>query len=91
MWELDVDAHIKNYWKKIEKAGADVSEKQFKQWECEKYGGSRTDFYNPDDDHPMRLPLFLSFMDVTPLDDAMKPYYKRLKSVKYFPRVRNIC
>ena len=85
MWELDVDAHIKNYWKKIEEAGAVVFEKQFKQQGYEKYGGSRTDFYNPDDSRPMRLPLFLSFMDVTPLEDAMKPYYKRLKSVKYLP------
>lgn len=81
MWELDVDAHIKNYWKKIEEAGA--FEEKFKTGEYEKFGGSLTEFYNPDADHPMRLPLFLSFMDVTPLEEAMKPYYKRLNSVRY--------
>ena len=81
MSELDVDAHIKNYWLKIEEAG--VIDEKFKKWEYEKYGGSRTEFYNPDDDHPMRLALYLSFMDVTPLEEAMKPYYKRLNSVKY--------
>jgi len=81
MTELDVDAHIKNYWQKIEEAG--VIDEKFKKWEYERYGGSRTEFYNPDDDHPMRLALYLSFMDVTPLEEAMKPYYKRLNSVKY--------
>ncbi len=81
MTELDVDAHIKNYWQKIEEAG--VIDENFKKWEYERYGGSRTEFYSPDDDHPMRLALYLSFMDVTPLEEAMKPYYKRLNSVKY--------
>ena len=81
MTELDVDAHIKNYWQKIEEAG--VIDEKFKKWEYERYGGSRTEFYSPDDDHPMRLALYLSFMDVTPLEEAMKPYYKRLNSVKY--------
>jgi hypothetical protein len=83
MRESDVDAHIKNYWKKIDEAGAGVFEEKFKTWEFEKYGGSRTEFYNPDDNHPMRLALFLSFMDVTLLEKAMKPYYKRLNSVRY--------
>ena len=81
--ELDVDAHIKNYWKKIDEAGAALFEKRFNEWEQKKYGGSRIDFYNPDDDHPMRLALFLSFMDVTPLEEAMKHYYRRLNSVRY--------
>ena len=83
MWELDVDAHIKNYWKKIDEAGATFFEKQFNDWEYRKYGGSRTDFYNPDDDHPMRLALFLSFLDVTPLEEAMKQFYRRPASIKY--------
>jgi len=83
MRDLDVDAHIKNYWKKIDEAGSAVLEQQFNEWEYKKYGGSRTAFYNPDDDHPMRLASFLSFMDVTPLEEAMKPCYNRLKSVKY--------
>lgn len=83
MCELDVDAHIKSYWKKIDEAGGSLFEQRFKEWEEEKYGGSRTDFYNPDDDYPMRLALFLSFMDVTPLEEAMKPFYNRLASVKY--------
>jgi len=78
---LDVDAYIKNFGRKIEEAG--VIDEHFLTWEYEKYGGSRTEFYNPDDDHPMRLALYLSFMDVTPLEDAMKLYYKRLKSVRY--------
>ena len=81
MSELDVDAHIKNFGQKIEEAG--IIDEYFLTWEYEKYGGSRTDFYNPNDDNPMRLALFLSFMDVTSLEEAMKPYYKRLKSVKY--------
>jgi hypothetical protein len=81
MSELDVDAHLKSFWKKIEEAG--VIDEKFIKWEYEKYGGSRTEFYNPDDSHPMILSLFLSFMDVTPLEEAMKPYYKRLYSVQY--------
>ena len=81
MTELDMDAHIKNFRQKIEEAG--VIDEKFKKWEYEKFGGSRTEFHNPDDNHPMSLSLFLSFMDVTPLEEAMKPYYKRLKSVKY--------
>lgn len=83
MSELDVDAYIKDYWKKIDEAGAAFFEKQFNEWEYKKYGGSRTKFYNPDDDHPMRLALFLSFMDVTPLEEAMKPFYRRHASIKY--------
>ncbi len=83
MWELDVDAHIKNYWKKIDEAGATFFEKQLNEWEYRKYGGSRTDFYNPDDDHPMRLALFLSFSDVTPLEEEMKQFYRRPTSIKY--------
>lgn len=78
---MDVDAHIKNYRQKIEEIG--ISDERIKAWEYEKYGGSRTDFYNPDANHPMRLALFLSFMDVTPLEEAMKPYYKRLNSIQY--------
>jgi hypothetical protein len=81
MPELDVDAHIKNFRQKNEEAG--IIEEHFITWEYEKYGGSRTEFYNPNDNHPMRLALYLNFMDVTPLEDAMKPYYRRLKSVKY--------
>ena len=73
MPELDVDAYIKNYGQEIEEAG--VIEEQFLTWEYEKFGGSRTEFRNPDDGHPMRLSLFLSFMDVTPLEEAMKSYY----------------
>lgn len=49
----------------------------------EKYGGSRTEFYSPDTDNPMKLTLFLSFLDVTVLEDAMKPFYKRQASIKY--------
>jgi len=83
MWDLDVDAHIKNYWKKIDEAGATFFEKQFNEWEYRRYGGSRTDFYNPNDDHPMKLALFLSFLDVTPLEEAMKQFYRRPASIKY--------
>lgn len=83
MWDLDVDAHIKNYWKKIDEAGTAFLEKQFNEWELEKYGGSRTDFYNPDDNHPMRLALFLSFLDVAQLEHVMKLFYKRQASIKY--------
>jgi hypothetical protein len=83
MWDLDVDAHIKNYWKKIDEAGAAFFEKQLNDWEYGKYGGSRTNFYNPDDDHPMRLALFLSFLDVSPLEEAMKQFYHRPASIKY--------
>jgi len=81
MSELDVDAHIKNFRQKIEEAG--IIDEKFKKWEYEKFGGSQTEFYNPDDSHPMSLSLFLSFMDVTSLEEAMKPYYKRLYSVQY--------
>lgn len=81
MSEIDVDAHIKNYWKKIEEIG--ISDERIRVWEYERYGGSRTEFYNPDDNNPMRLALYLSFLDVTPLEEAMKPYYKRLNSVQY--------
>ena len=83
MWDWDVDAHIKNYGKKIDKAALALFEKQFNRSELEKYGGSRTDFYNPDDGHPMKLSLFLSFMDVTPLEDAMRLFYRRQASIKY--------
>jgi len=83
MWDLDVDAHIKNYWKKRDEAGAAFLERRFNEWELEKYGGSRTEFYNPDTDNPMKLTLFLSFLDVTVLEDAMKPFYKRQASIKY--------
>jgi len=81
MPELDVDAHIKNFRQKIEEAG--VIDEKFKKWEYEKFGGSQTEFHNPDDSQPMSLSLFLSFMDVTPLEEAMKLYYKRLNSVQY--------
>lgn len=81
--ELDVDAHIKNYWKKMDEAGAAFLERRFNEWELEKYGGSRTEFYNPDTDNPMKLTLFLSFLDITVLEDAMKPFYKRQASIKY--------
>ncbi|MDG6228928.1 MAG: hypothetical protein QCH96_03065 [Candidatus Thermoplasmatota archaeon] len=83
MCERDVDAHIKSYWKKIDDAGGSLFEQRFKEWEQQKYGGSRTEFHDPDDTHPMRLSLFLSFMDVTILEEAMKPFYKRIGSVKY--------
>ena len=32
MRELDVDAHIKNYWKKIDEAGAGVFEEKPGNW-----------------------------------------------------------
>lgn len=83
MWDWDADAHIKNYWKKIDKAGLTFLERRFNECELEKYGGSRTEFYSPDDEHPMRLSLFLSFMDVTPLEDVMKQFYRRHASIKY--------
>jgi len=83
MWDLDVDTHIKRYWKKRDEAGAAFLEKRFNELELEKYGGSRTEFYNPDTDNPMKLTLFLSFLDVTVLEDAMKPFYKRQASIKY--------
>jgi len=83
MCERDVDAHIKSYWKKIDEAGGSLFEQRFEEWEQQKYGGSRTEFHDPDDTHPMRLSLFLSFMDVTILEEAMKPFYKRIGSVKY--------
>ena len=81
MSELDVDAHIKEYWYKIEEGS--VIDENFKKWEYEKYGGSRTEFYSPDYHHPMGLVLYLSFMDVTQLEETMKQYYKWLGSVKY--------
>jgi hypothetical protein len=81
MQEGDVLQQIKNFRQKIEHFYA--SEEHFRTVEIERYGGSRTEFYNPDDSRPMRLALFLSFLDVTPLEEAMKPYYKRLKSVQY--------
>jgi len=83
MWDLDVDAHIKNYWKKRDEAGTAFLERRLNEWELEKYGGSRTEFYNPDTDNPMKLTLFLSFLDVTVLEEAMKPFYKRQASIKY--------
>jgi len=83
MCERDVDAHIKNYWKKIDEAGGSLFEQRFNEWEQQKYGGSRTDFYNPDDDHPMKITLFLSFLDITCLEEAMKPFYRRPASIKY--------
>jgi len=83
MCEWDVDAHIKNHWKKIDEAGGSLFEQQFYEWEQQKYGGSRTDFHNPDDEHPMRLALFLSFMDITPLEEVLKTFYKRLESVRF--------
>jgi len=81
MPELDVDAYIKNCWKKIKEA--DVIDERLTSWDYEKYGGSKTEFCNPDDDHPMQTALFLSFLDTTLFAEAMKPYYKRLKSVRY--------
>ncbi len=81
MQEWDILQQIKNHWQKIEQIYA--IDDHIKAAELEKYGGSRTEFYNPDDSHPMRLALYLSFLDVTPLEEAMKPYYRRLKSVKY--------
>lgn len=83
MWDSDVDAHIKNFWKKIDEAGGSFFEQRFNELELEKYGGSRIDFHNPDKDNPMRLALFLSFMDVTILEDVMKLFYRREASIKY--------
>ena len=81
MQEGDVLQQIKNYRQKIEQFyGLD---EHFRAVEIEKYGGSRTEFYNPDDSHPMRLALFLSFLDVTPLEEAMKLFYRRLNSIQY--------
>jgi hypothetical protein len=81
MQEGDALQQIKNYRQKIEHFYA--IDEHIRTIEREKYGGSRTEFYNPDDTCPMRLALYLSFLDVTPLEEAMKPYYKRLKSVQY--------
>jgi len=81
MQEGDVLQQIKNHWQKIEQFFA--IDEHIRAAEIEKYGGSRTEFYNPDDSHPMRLALYLNFLDVTPLEKAMKPYYRRLKSVQY--------
>lgn len=81
MQEVDILQQIKNYRLRIEHFYG--TEERSNTAEIEKYGGSRTEFCNPDDTHPMRLALFLSFLDVTVLEEMMKPYYKRLKSVQY--------
>lgn len=83
MWDWDIDAHIKNHWKKIDEAGAAFLERRFNEWELEKYGSSRTEFYNPNTDNPMKLTLFLNFLDITVLEDAMKLFYRRQASIKY--------
>jgi len=46
--ELDVDAHIKNYWKKIDEAGAALFEKRFNEWEQNQYfqRGNRDKYKN---------------------------------------------
>jgi hypothetical protein len=81
MQEGDVVQQIKNHWYKIEQCYA--IDEHIRTVEIEKYGGSRTDFCDPADSHPMRLALYLSFLDVTPLEEAMSPYYKRLSGVRY--------
>ena len=81
MHEIDVDAQIKNYWNKFKEL--DTNEERIRIWEFDRYGGSTTDFYNPDDEKPMRLTLFLSFLDTAEIEDVMKTFYKRLKSIKY--------
>jgi len=81
MQEGDIDQQIKNYWKKIEQLHA--IDDHIRTLEIERYGGCRTEFYNPTDDKPMQTALYLSFLDTTLFAEAMKPYYKRLKSVRY--------
>lgn len=81
MQERDIDQQIKIYWKKIEQLHA--IDEHIKTLEFEKFGGSRTEFYNPTDEKPMQTALYLSFLDTTLFAEAMKPYYKRLKSVRY--------
>jgi len=81
MQEGDIDQQIKNYWKKIEQLHA--IDDHIRTLEIERYGGSRTEFYNPTDDKPMQTALYLSFLDTTLFAEAMKPFYKRLKSVRY--------
>ncbi|MGF3554977.1 MAG: hypothetical protein ACQXXF_06895, partial [Thermoplasmatota archaeon] len=50
MQEGDVLQQIKNFRQKIEHFYA--SEEHFRTVEIERYGGSRTEFYNPDDSRP---------------------------------------
>lgn len=81
MQERDIDQHIKTYWKKIEQLYA--IDEHIRALEIERFGGSRTEFHNPSDDQPMQTALYLSFLDTTLFAEAMKPFYKRLKSIRY--------
>jgi len=81
MNEVDIDTQIKNFRERFDEWS--TNEERVKAWELERFGGSRAEFYNPDDKNPMRLALFLSFMDSKTIEDEMKPYYIRLESVKY--------
>ena len=81
MQEGDIDQQIKNYRQKIEQLYA--IDDHIKALEIERFGGSRTEFHNPDDKQPMQTALYLSFFDTTPFVEAMKPFYKRLGSVRY--------
>jgi len=60
-----------------------TNDELLRKLEYERYGGSRTEFYNPDDEHPMQTALYLSFLDPTPLREAMIPFYRRPGSVLY--------
>lgn len=81
MQERDIDQHIKTYGEKIEQLYA--IDDHIRALEIERFGGSRTEFHNPSDDQPMQTALYLSFFDITPFVEAMKPFYKRLRSVRY--------
>jgi hypothetical protein len=81
MQEIEIDQQIKNYRQKIEQLYA--IDDHIRNLEVERYGGSRTEFHNPSDDQPMQTALYLSFFDTTPFVEAMKPFYKRLRSVRY--------
>jgi len=81
MQEGYVDQQIRSYWKKIEQLHA--IDEHIRNLEIERFGGSRTEFHNPSDNNPMQTALYLSFFDTTLFAEAMKPFYKRLKSVQY--------
>ncbi|MBI4739766.1 hypothetical protein HY772_09610 [Candidatus Woesearchaeota archaeon] len=81
MSEMDVDAQIKNYWQRIEQWSN--NDEVLRKLEEERYGGSRTKFHNPEDEHPMQTALYLGFLDTTPLKEAMMPFYRRVGSVQY--------
>jgi hypothetical protein len=81
MQERDIDQQIKNYRQKIEQLYA--IDDHIRALEIERFGGSRTEFHSPSDDQPMQTALYLSFLDTTLLVEAMKPFYKRPKSIRY--------